>query len=70
VRNLILVHIWDAFGFSSEIGCDIQHAHNTHFIVVYRQISTRDLEKYWLGRRYELIRSFKYISPICLTSDI
>ena len=48
----------------------IQRAHNPHFVSVSRQTTTRDLEKYFLDRRYSLIECLKSINSICLTSDI
>jgi hypothetical protein len=58
------------FGFKSAFEEYIQRAHNPHFTSVSRQTTTRDLEKYFLGRRSDLIESFKFVSSVCLTSDI
>ena len=58
------------FGFETAFEEYIQRAHNPHFKSVSRQTTTRDLQKYWLGRRYELIESFKSVFSVCLTSDI
>jgi hypothetical protein len=58
------------FGFETAFEEYIQRAHNPRFKSVSRQTTTRDLEKYWLARRYELIDKLKYVSSVCLTSDI
>jgi hypothetical protein len=58
------------FGFESAFEEYIRRAHNPRFTSVSRQITTRDLEKYFLGRRSDLIESFKSVSFVCLTSDI
>jgi hypothetical protein len=58
------------FGFKSAFEEYIQRAHNPRFTSVSRQTTTRDLEKYFLGRRSDLIESFKFVSSVCLTSDI
>jgi hypothetical protein len=58
------------FGFESAFEEYIQRAHNPRFTSVSRQTTTRDLEKNFLGRRFDLIESFKFVSSICLTSDI
>ena len=48
----------------------IQRAHNPHFVSVSRQTTTRDLEKYFLDRRYSLIECLKSVNSVCLASDI
>ena len=58
------------FGFETAFEEYIQRARNPRFKTVSRQTTTRDLQKYWLGRRYELIESFKSVFSVCLTSDI
>jgi hypothetical protein len=58
------------FGYEIAFEEYIHRAHNPHFIVVSRQTTTRDPEKYCLDRRYELIDPFKFVSSLCLTSDI
>jgi hypothetical protein len=58
------------FGFETAFEEYIQRAHNPQFKSVFRQTTTRDLEKYWLARRYEPIDKLKYVSSVCLTSDI
>jgi hypothetical protein len=49
------------FGYESAFEEYIQHAHNPRFTSVSRRTTTRDLHKYWLGRRPELIDKFKYV---------
>jgi hypothetical protein len=58
------------FGFESAFEEYIQRAHNPRFTSESRQTTTRDLEKYFLGRRSDLIELFKSVSSVCLTSDI
>jgi hypothetical protein len=58
------------FGYESTFEEYIQHAQNPRFTSVSRQTKTRDLHKYWLGHRYELIDKLKYVSSVSLTSDI
>jgi hypothetical protein len=58
------------FGFEDAFEEYIQCAHNPCFAKVSRQTTTRDLEKYFLERRYSLIECLKSVSSVCITSDI
>ena len=58
------------FGYEKAFEEYIQRAHNPRFVSVSRQTTTRDLEKYFLDRRYSLIECLKSVNSVCLTSDI
>ena len=58
------------FGFEDAFEEYIQRAHNSRFARVSRQTTTRDLEKYFLERRFALIECLKSVSSVCLTFDI
>ena len=58
------------FGYEEAFEEYIQRAHNPCFSRVSRQITTRDLEKYFLERRTSLIDSLRSVTSVCLTSDI
>ena len=58
------------FGFEDAFEEYIQRAQNPRSARVSRQTTTRDLEKYFLERRFALIECLKSVSSVCLTSDI
>ena len=58
------------FGYEKTFEEYIHRAHNPRFVSVSRQTTTRDLEKYFLDRRYSLIECLKSVNSVCLTSDI